>query len=154
MVASTTGRARVRRWTRTWTTALALGAAPLPAAAAPERPSGLAAPGPSTPAAMGGLTRALQFTSLATLGFADVPANKLAPATAMSGTVQQLGQALGVVLGSLTLEAAMLATGAAAPGAREFAISFLVAGVVVLGSIPSALRMRPEPGAQVSGHRG
>jgi len=104
--------------------------------------------------AMGGLTRALQFTSLATLGFADVPANKLAPATAMSGTVQQLGQALGVVLGSLTLEAAMLATGAATPGAREFSIGFLVAGVVVLASVPSALRMRPETGAQVSGHRG
>ena len=103
--------------------------------------------------AMGGLTRALQFTSLATLGFADVPPEKLAPATAMSGTAQQLGQALGVVLGSLTLEAAMLATGAATPGAREFAIGFLVAGVVVLGSIPSALRMRPETGAQVSGHR-
>jgi hypothetical protein len=68
--------------------------------------------------------------------------------------VQQLGQALGVVLGSLTLEAAMLATGASAPGAREFAIGFLVAGVVVLASIPSALRMRPETGAQVSGHRG
>ena len=72
----------------------------------------------------------------------------------MSGTVQQLGQALGVVLGSLTLEAAMLATGAATPGAREFAIGFLVAGVVVLGSIPSALRMPRETGAQVSGHRG
>ena len=35
-----------------------------------------------------------------------------------------------------------------------FAIGFLVAGVVVLASIPSALRMRPETGAQVSGHRG
>jgi EmrB/QacA subfamily drug resistance transporter len=103
--------------------------------------------------AMGGLTRALQFTSLATLGFADVPSEKLAPATAMSGTMQQLGQALGVVLGSLTLEAAMLVTGAATPGAREFAIGFLVAGVVVLGSIPSALRMAPETGARVSGHR-
>ena len=104
--------------------------------------------------AIGGLTRALQFTSLATLGFADVPQQKLAPATAMSGTMQQLGQALGVVLGSLTLEAAMFATGAAAPGAREFAIGFLVAAAVVLSSVPSALRMPRDTGAQVSGHRG
>lgn len=104
--------------------------------------------------AVGGLTRALQFTSLATLSFADVPPEKLAPATAMTGTLQQLGQALGVVLGSITLELAMLATGAAAPGAREFAIGFLVAGVVVLASVPSALRLPADVGARVSGHRG
>jgi hypothetical protein len=82
-----------------------------------------------------------------------VPPEKLAPATAMTGTLQQLGQALGVVLGSITLELAMLATGAAAPGAREFAIGFVVAGVVVLASIPSALRLPADAGARVSGHR-
>lgn len=104
--------------------------------------------------AIGGLTRALQFTSLATLSFADVPQQKLAPATAMTGTLQQLGQALGVVLGSLSLEAAMLATGASGPGPAEFAIAFVVAGVVVLASIPSALRLPADVGARVSGHRG
>jgi EmrB/QacA subfamily drug resistance transporter len=104
--------------------------------------------------AIGGLTRALQFTSLATLSFADVPQEKLAPATAMTGTLQQLGQALGVVLGSLSLEAAMLATGASGPGPAEFAIAFVVAGVVVLTSIPSALRLPADAGARVSGHRG
>ena len=104
--------------------------------------------------AIGGLTRALQFTSLATLSFADVPQEKLAPASAMTGTLQQLGQALGVVLGSLSLEAAMLATGASGPGAAEFAIAFAVAGVVVLASIPSAIRLPADVGARVSGHRG
>ncbi len=104
--------------------------------------------------AAGGLTRALQFTSLATLAFADVPQNKLAPATAMTGTMQQLGQALGVVLGSLALEGAMLLTGAAAPGGREFAIGFVVSGLVVLASLPSMLRMPADVGARVSGHAG
>jgi len=104
--------------------------------------------------AVGGLTRALQFTSLATLSYADVPQDKLAPATAMSGTMQQLGQALGVVLGSLSLEAAVWGTGAAAPGAREFGIAFLVAGAVVLSSLPSVLRLPRDAGSGVSGHRG
>ncbi|WP_272910914.1 DHA2 family efflux MFS transporter permease subunit [Falsiroseomonas oryziterrae] len=103
--------------------------------------------------ALGGLTRALQFTSLATLSFADVPQSKLAAATAMSGTMQQLGQALGVVLGSVGLAAAASLTGAAAPGAREFAIAFLIAGAVVLASLPSVLRLPPDVGASVSGHR-
>jgi len=104
--------------------------------------------------AIGGLTRALQFTSLATLAFADVPQNKLAPATAMSGTTQQLGQALGVVFGSLALEGAMLVTGAHSAGAREFAIGFVVSAIVVLGSLPSMIRMPADVGARVSGHGG
>ncbi|MGG5817502.1 MFS transporter [Falsiroseomonas sp. HW251] len=104
--------------------------------------------------AAGGLTRALQFTSLGTLAFADVPQGKLAPATAMTGTMQQLGQALGVVLGSLSLEAAMLVTGAASPGASEFGIGFLVSAAVVLMSLPSMLRLPADVGARVSGHGG
>jgi EmrB/QacA subfamily drug resistance transporter len=104
--------------------------------------------------AVGGVTRSLQFTALNTLSFADVPQEKLAPATAMSGTMQQLGQALGVVLGSLTLAAALLATGREAPGPAEFAIGFLVAGLVVLASVPSALWLPRDAGEKVSGHRG
>jgi MFS family permease len=104
--------------------------------------------------ALGGLTRALQFTALGTLSFADVPQDKLAPATAMSGTMQQLGQALGVVLGSLSLEVAQWATGVGHPGGREFAIAFLIAAAVVLSSMPSALRLPRDVGARVSGHRG
>jgi EmrB/QacA subfamily drug resistance transporter len=102
---------------------------------------------------VGGLTRALQFTSLGTLAFADVPQAKLAPATAMTGTMQQLGQALGVVLGSLTLEGALLVTGAGTAGAAEYAIGFVVSALVVLASVPSLLRMPPDIGAGVSGHR-
>jgi EmrB/QacA subfamily drug resistance transporter len=104
--------------------------------------------------ALGGLTRSMQFTAMSALAFAEVPQDKLAPATAMSGIQQQLGQALGVVLGSLTLEAAMHATGAPAPGAVEFAIGFVVAGLVVLASLPSTMRLPRDAGAKVSGHRG
>ncbi|WP_137180577.1 MDR family MFS transporter [Roseomonas sp. AR75] len=103
--------------------------------------------------AVGGVTRSLQFTSLNTLAFADVPQEKLAQATAMSGVVQQLGQALGVVVGSLLLEGALAATGSPGPGEREFAMAFLVAGFIVLGSLPAALRLPHDAGARVSGHR-
>ena len=103
--------------------------------------------------AVGGVTRALQFTSMATLSYADVPQDKLAPATAMSGTLQQLGQALGVVLGSLSLEVALLVTGHAAAGRLDFAIGFLIAATVMLASIPSILRLPPDIGSSVSGHR-
>jgi MFS family permease len=103
--------------------------------------------------ALGGVTRSLHFTALNAMSFADVPPQKFAAATAMSGTVQQLGVALGVVLGSLTLEASLAIAGREGPVLADFAAGFIVAGFVVLASLPSTLRMPPETGAGVSGHR-
>jgi hypothetical protein len=105
--------------------------------------------------AVGGVTRSLQFTALNTLSFADVPSEKLAPATAMSGTLQQLGQALGVVLGSLTLAGCDPHDRTrGAGGHRSSPSASWSPGVVVLGCVPSALRLPRDAGARVSGHRG
>jgi EmrB/QacA subfamily drug resistance transporter len=103
--------------------------------------------------AAGGLSRSLQFTSMATMAFADVPQNKLAAATAMTGTIQQLSVALGVVLGSLTLAAGMYVRGTAEPGLAEFQAGFVVAGLVMLAMLPGALRLPRDTAARVSGHR-
>ena len=103
--------------------------------------------------AAGGLARSLHFTALNTLSFADVPPAKLSAATAMSGTVQQLGVGLGVVLGSLVLEVTRMAAGRAEATAGDFSVAFLVAGLVVLGAVPGALRLPADAGARVSGHR-
>lgn len=102
--------------------------------------------------AISGLVRSLQFTSLNTLSFADVPQEKLATATAMSGTVQQLSLALGVVIGSVGLEASMLATGHARPELLDFRLAFAFAALVTLASVPFMLRMPRDVGARVSGH--
>nr|WP_280863917.1 MDR family MFS transporter [Falsiroseomonas frigidaquae] len=103
--------------------------------------------------AAGGLSRSLQFTSMATMAFADVPQNKLAAATAMTGTIQQFSVALGVVLGSLTLSAGMAWHGTSAPGLAEFQAGFLVAGLVMLAMLPGALRLKADAAARVSGNR-
>jgi EmrB/QacA subfamily drug resistance transporter len=103
--------------------------------------------------AAGGLTRSLHFTSMATLSFADLPPEKLAAATALSGTVQQLGVALGVVLGSLSLEAARGIAGRDAASLADFSAGFVVAALMMLASIPGVLRLPRDAGARVSGHR-
>ncbi len=102
--------------------------------------------------ALGGLSRSLQFTSMATLSFADVPQEKLAAATAMSGTIQQFSVALGVVLGSLSLEAGMWISGQATPQLAEFQLGFLIAGAMMLVSFLGVMRLPPDAGARVSGH--
>jgi hypothetical protein len=102
--------------------------------------------------ALGGLARSLQFTSLNTLSFADLPPDRLAAGTAISGTVQQLSVALGVVLASATLEAGRVMAGREAPALADFQLGFLVAGALALLAIPSALRLPREAGARISGH--
>lgn len=102
--------------------------------------------------AAGGLARSLQFTSLNTLSFADVPGAKLAAATAMSGTVQQLSVALGVVLGSVTLSLSTTLAGHGHPELSDFRVAFLAAAAVALLSVPFVLRLPRDAGAAVSGH--
>ncbi|MBK1657407.1 MDR family MFS transporter [Paracraurococcus ruber] len=102
--------------------------------------------------ALGGLFRSLQFTSLNTLAFADVPQARLSAATSFSGTAQQLAPALGVVLATTTLEASALMAGRHALAVPDFGVAFLVAGAVVAASAPFFARLAPDAGATVSGH--
>ncbi len=104
--------------------------------------------------ALGGLFRSLQFTSLNTVAFADVPSDRLSAATSLYGTAQQLPPALGVVLATASLEASKHWHGHATLQPTDFAAAFLVAAVVVASAAPFALRLPRDAGAAVSGHRG
>ncbi|HWT08534.1 MAG TPA: MFS transporter, partial [Roseomonas sp.] len=103
--------------------------------------------------AAGGLARSLQFTSLNTLAFADVPSERMSAATALYGTLQQRTPALGVVLATATLEVSSALAGRADLLPVDFSRGFLVAGAVVLLSVPLHARLAPDAGAEVSGHR-
>ncbi|MBW6400801.1 multidrug efflux MFS transporter [Roseomonas sp. HJA6] len=104
--------------------------------------------------ALGGLARSLQFTALNTLAFADVPHERMSAATALYGTVQQLTPALGVVLATATLEVSQQLSGRADLLPVDFSRGFLVAGLVVLLSVPLHMRLARDAGAEVSGHQG
>jgi EmrB/QacA subfamily drug resistance transporter len=103
--------------------------------------------------ALGGLFRSLQFTALNTLSFADIPGPRLSAATSFSGTAQQLAPALGVVLATTSLELSKSLAGHHLATVSDFAVAFIVAALVVLVSCPLFLRLAPDAGAEVSGHR-
>ena len=102
--------------------------------------------------ACGGLFRSLQFTSLNTLVFADVPPEKLSAATSFYSTLQQLSPALGVVLATATLEASRLLAARAELTITDFSVGFLVAATVTLVSVPLQAALAKDAGAEVSGH--
>ncbi|MBR0680490.1 multidrug efflux MFS transporter [Roseomonas eburnea] len=103
--------------------------------------------------AAGGLARSLQFTSLNTLAFADVPTERMSAATALYGTLQQLTPALGVVLATASLEMSLALAGRSALVAVDFSWGFVVAALVVLASVPLHARLPADAGEEVSGHR-
>ena len=101
--------------------------------------------------AFGGLFRSLQFTALNTLAFADLPQSRFSAATGFYGIAQQIAPALGVVLATASLEASAALAGREI-AAADFAVAFVVAGLVVCSAAPFFARLPPDAGDEVSGH--
>ncbi|HYB11281.1 MAG TPA: MFS transporter [Alphaproteobacteria bacterium] len=105
---------------------------------------------------IGGFFRSLQYTSLNTLAFADVPFAKLSGATSISSMMQQLSNGMGVALGAVLLHGLLAQRGAAADllAAVDLRYAFAIVGVLSLASMIFFYRLARDAGAEVSGHRG
>jgi EmrB/QacA subfamily drug resistance transporter len=103
----------------------------------------------------GGLCRSMQFTSLNTLGFADIPPGQMSSATTFASMVQQMTMGMGVAAGAIALRiAALLRHGSAAnPTIPDFHLAFILVGLVALVSVLDFLQLDADAGAVVSGHQ-
>ncbi|RTR23096.1 MFS transporter [Azospirillum griseum] len=100
-----------------------------------------------------GMTRSLQFTGMNTLAFADIDAEHRASAATLSSLSGQMAVCLGVALAAFLLERAQTLHGAPSLGLPEFRLAFAIVGVVGLSGALLFLRLTPNAGAEVSGHR-
>jgi MFS family permease len=95
--------------------------------------------------ATGGFFRSLQFSSLNTLAFADVPPARMSKATSLASTFQNVSQAFGIAFAAGVLEfAAMRHGGALTEG--DFAIAFLCSGALAAASAWFAWRLPADAG--------
>jgi EmrB/QacA subfamily drug resistance transporter len=103
----------------------------------------------------GGLCRSMQFTSLTTLGFADVPPGQMSAATTFASMVQQMTMGMGVAAGAIALRiAALLRHGSASnPTIPDFHLAFVLIGLIALVSVLDFLKLDAAAGAVVSGHQ-
>lgn len=115
---------------------------------------------PHTPAALvitvllvGGFFRSLQFTSLNTLGYADVPAERLSSATSLVAVTQQLSLAAGVAVAAMLLGASRAVEGRDDLLALDFQRAFVAIGVISLAALLSYRTLAADAGVEVSGHR-
>ena len=100
-----------------------------------------------------GASRSMEFTSLQTLTFADVPDELRTGANAFAAMVQQLGFSLGVALGAVTLSVSMALRHGKTLNITDFRWAFLIAGLIGLTPVLSFMRLAHDAGAEVSGHR-
>jgi EmrB/QacA subfamily drug resistance transporter len=102
---------------------------------------------------VGGFFRSLQFTGLNTLAYADVPDARLSQATGFVAVVQQLSLAAGVAVAAGLLGLSRAVDGRTELLALDFAHGFVGIALIASLSLASFVRLAPDAGAEVSGHR-
>jgi EmrB/QacA subfamily drug resistance transporter len=98
---------------------------------------------------LGGLSRSLQFTSINTLAYADVPPERLSRATSFAAVCQELSGSVGVTIAALGLEAVQRTVGGDAIAAGHFPPVFILIAVVSASSILLFMQLSKNAGASL-----
>ncbi len=102
---------------------------------------------------LGGFFRSLQFTSLNTLMYADVPQPLMSRASTVASMIQQLTQSIGIGLAGLLLHFSIYLRGGTSIEQGDVSPVFLVIAAISLLSLFFFLPLSPNAGAEVSGRR-
>jgi MFS family permease len=100
----------------------------------------------------GGFFRSLQFTAFNTIAYSDIPRPRMSAATSLYSTIQQLTLTLGIVIGAASLEASTALRHHPHAEPADFAIAFVLIGLIAGLSVPVSAGLSPEAGEAVSGH--
>lgn len=108
---------------------------------------------------LSGVFRSIGFSAYMTLQYADVGADQLPSANAISNTFVQLGNALGVAVGALLIRLAgsamhdggLVASGDPAAAAAPYRVAFAAIAVLMLISVADSALLPRRAGTRVSG---
>lgn len=100
---------------------------------------------------LAGLARAAQFTTSGTVLYAEVPQASVSAAATLSTVAQQVGMSLGISVGGVLLHFSRATEGTVQAG--DFAVPFIVIGLITLLAVPIYARLHGAAGREISGHR-
>jgi hypothetical protein len=100
---------------------------------------------------IGGLSRSIQYTTLTSLSYADMPRNLMSHATSFLALTQQFAQSFGVGLTALVVHFSMVATGHASLVAADLMPGFWTIGAASLLSVIQFSRLHAQAGAEMRG---
>jgi EmrB/QacA subfamily drug resistance transporter len=118
--------------------------------------------GPATPKALmvvllfaHGLSRSMQFTSINTLAFVDIPKSLMSSASSFFAVMQQMSMGMGVAVGAVTLRIAMWIHGhiSSTPATTDFHVAFILVSIIALLAAVDCATLDPNAGAEVSGRK-
>jgi len=92
-----------------------------------------------------GLARSMQFTTLNTLAFADIPQPRMSGANTLFSMLNQMASGLGIAIGAIALRlGASLHPGADAVTTHDFRIAFWVVAVLAMAAFLDFHRLAPD----------
>jgi EmrB/QacA subfamily drug resistance transporter len=100
---------------------------------------------------VGGFFRALEFTAVNTIAYAEVEERRMSRATALASVGQQLSISAGVAVGALMVEMSLSWRGASEFTAADFTPAFLVVAAISASSAIWFWRLPADAGAEMSG---
>ena len=101
----------------------------------------------------GGMCRSMQFTSINTLAFADVPAPQMSGANTLFSIAWQMCMGMGIALGAVALQMSSLIHGGHSTlTVSDFHLAFIMITVVSVASLYDVFSLDRRAGAVVTGH--
>ncbi len=103
-----------------------------------------------------GLARSMQFSTLATLAYADIAPQQMSTASSLWSAASQMTIGMGIAFAAVSLQAAQWLRGSSGNTAEaaytldDFKWAFVAAGVMTLLSLPGYWRLARDAGAHVS----
>jgi MFS family permease len=93
----------------------------------------------------GGMTRSMQFTTLNTLAYSDIPKSQMSDANSLFNSATQLSNALAITLSALCVRAGQsLTEWAKLPGGTEYRLAFVMMAMFAVIGLLDARRLRQD----------
>jgi len=102
---------------------------------------------------VGGFFRALQFTAVNTIAYAEIDQRQMSRATALAAVGQQLSLSMGVAIGALAVDLSMDWSGSNTLSPSHFTAAFLVVAAIAASSTVIFRRLPADAGAEMSGRK-
>jgi EmrB/QacA subfamily drug resistance transporter len=101
----------------------------------------------------GGFFRSLQFTSINTIAYAEIPPEKMSRATTMVAVAQQLSLSTGVAAGALVVEITLRLKGSTTMGAADFPPAFIAISLLAASAALVFFQLKPDAGEEMTGRK-
>lgn len=100
---------------------------------------------------LSGMFRSMQFSSITTLAFADIPTEKMTPANTLYSTIQQMSSGMGIAMGAVALRVSSSINHNSGDiySVADFRLAFIFVAILGFVSLYGYTKLAPDAGDAV-----